>query len=214
MYQNVPDVSKPVSDALMTVGWIIMVPSQSIVLYSRLHLITHNRALLRFLLWMVIINSVVLIIPTCVFNWGALLLLEEPYLRGYTIIEKIQMCVFTAQELIISGVYLFVVRKITVGVHDKRSTMIRQLILMNVLIIALDLVTLSIEFCDWFMIQVTLKGLVYSVKLKVEFAVLSKVINLVRKQRSRSSQAAADQAALAGVKPHSPLGVPPLRKRQ
>ena len=210
LYQNVSDVSKLVSDALMTIGWVIMIPSQSIVLWSRLHLITHNKRVLRALLYLIIIDSVVFIIPTCVFNWGALLRQERPFLRGYTIIEKIQMCVFTVQEVLISGVYLLEVRKVMASARDKRSrSMIRQLILMNVLIISLDIVTLSIEFCDWFMIQVTLKGLVYSVKLKVEFAVLSKIINLVRDKRSES-QRAVDEAAAAAALKIQPLPSPAI----
>ena len=90
MYQNVSSVPKITADALMTVGWVIMIPSQSIVLWSRLHLITHNKQLLRFLLWLIIVDSIALIIPTCVFNWGALLQQKQPYLHGYTIIEKVQ----------------------------------------------------------------------------------------------------------------------------
>lgn len=198
MYQNVSTIPKEVADALMTVGWVIMIPSQSMVLWSRLHLITRNQTLLKFLLWLIIIDSIALITPTCVFNWGALLLQRNPYLRGYTVIEKIQMCVFTAQEILISGVYLYEVRKVMGGIRDKRSRgMVKQLVLMNVLIIALDIVTLSIEFCEWFMIQVTLKGLVYSVKLKVEFAVLSKIISLVRDKRTESERARAYAAAAA-----------------
>ena len=207
-------VSKPVADALMTVGWVVMIPSQSIVLWSRLHLITQNKTLLRFLLWLIIINSIVLIIPTCVFNWGALLRQEPPFLRGYTIIEKIQMCVFTAQEILISGVYLFEVRKvaINVGVREKRTrAIVKQLILMNVAIIALDVVTLATEFCEWFMIQVTLKGLVYSVKLKLEFAVLSQIISMVLDKRS-DSQRAVDEAAAAAAK-HEALGSPAILLR-
>ena len=210
LYQNVSDVSKLVSDALMTIGWVIMIPSQSVVLWSRLHLITHNKKLLRALLFLIIADSVVFIIPTCVFNWGALLQREQPYLRGYTIIEKIQMCVFSAQEILISGVYLFEVYKVMGNVRDKRSRgMVRQLTLMNVLIISLDIIMLSVEFCNWFMIQVTLKGLVYSVKLKVEFAVLSKIINLVRDKRSES-QRAVDEAAAAAALKIQPLASPAI----
>jgi hypothetical protein len=163
---------------------------------------------------MIIINSIVLIIPTCVFNWGALLRQEPPFLRGYTIIEKIQMCVFTTQEILISGVYLWEVRKVVigVGVREKQSrSMIKQLVLMNVAIIVLDVVTLATEFCEWFMIQVTLKGLVYSVKLKLEFAVLSQIINLVLDKRS-DSQRAVDEAAAAAAK-HDALSSPAILLR-
>lgn len=192
MYQNVAYVDKPVSDALMTAGWVVMIPSQSIVLWSRLHLITRNERLLRFLLYMIIIDSLCLIIPTCVLNWGSLMGHLPRFIHGYGIIEKIQMCVFTTQEVIISGVYLFEVRNVMSIVFEKRAKgMMKQLILMNLLIIFLDLVTISIEFCNLFMIQVTMKSMIYSVKLKVEFAVLSKVISVVRESRNNSDRVVA-----------------------
>jgi hypothetical protein len=196
----VSDVPKTGADVLMTVGWVLMIPSQSIVLWSRLQLVTRNKTLIRSLLCLIIVDSVLLIIPTCVFNWGALLQQRQPYLRGYMVIEKIQMCVFSAQEILISGVYLFEVWKIAGSITGKKAiSMVKQLIMMNVLIIVLDITILVIEFCNYFMIQVTLKALVYSVKLKVEFAVLSKIISLVRERRTASELERAEAAAIASV---------------
>jgi hypothetical protein len=196
MYQNVNCVPKPVADALMTAGWVVMIPSQSIVLWSRLHLVTQNRKLLQLLLWLIIIDSIVCIVPTCVLNWGSLVGHHPRFIHGYSIIEKIQMCIFTTQEVVISMVYLFEVRKVMRIICEKRAqAMMKQLICMNVLIIFLDLVMLSIEFCNLFMIQVTMKSMVYSVKLKVEFAVLSKIISVVRERNNsnRGAGAAAKQ---------------------
>ena len=48
-----------------------MVVGQSIVLYSRLHLITQNRTLLNAVLWMIIINSTLMYIPTTALTFGS-----------------------------------------------------------------------------------------------------------------------------------------------
>jgi len=60
-----------------------------------------------------------------------------------------------------------------------RKTMY-QLLAINVLIITMDLALLAVEFANLYLIETTLKGVVYSIKLKLEFAVLGKLIQLVR----------------------------------
>ena len=60
-----------------------------------------------------------------------------------------------------------------------RKTMY-QLLAINVLIITMDLALLATEFANLYLIETTLKGVVYSVKLKLEFAVLGKLVQFVR----------------------------------
>src|ERR1700712_2005699 len=92
---------------LMTLGWLILVPGQSLVLYSRLHLISQNRALLRFVFWLIIIDTFVLCVPTTVLMLNANFTHATHYVNGYAIMEKIEMTVFTTQEFLISGIYLW-----------------------------------------------------------------------------------------------------------
>ena len=89
-----------------------MVTGQSVVLYSRLHLVLYDKKLLRRILYMICINAVLLHIPTSVLNFGA----RGPpnqnrasatnWSYGYSIMEKIQMTIFCIQEFIISGIYV------------------------------------------------------------------------------------------------------------
>ena len=51
-----------------------------------------------------------------------------------------------------------------------------QLLAINVIIIILDITLLSCEFLNLYIIEVTFKGVVYSIKLKLEFAVLSQLV--------------------------------------
>jgi hypothetical protein len=51
---------------LATIGFYVMVPGQSVVLYSRLHLVCQSHKVLRFVLWLIIIDAVILLIPTTV----------------------------------------------------------------------------------------------------------------------------------------------------
>src|SRR5438034_7612728 len=68
-FQLVDSVWLPLS--LITVGWYVMVTGQSVVLYSRLHLVLHNPTTLRRVLYMIIINAVILHVPTTVLTYGS-----------------------------------------------------------------------------------------------------------------------------------------------
>jgi hypothetical protein len=59
-----------VSMAFITIGWYAMVTGQSVVQYSRLHLVVHNRNKIKWVLWMIIINFFLFHIPTTVMTYG------------------------------------------------------------------------------------------------------------------------------------------------
>lgn len=51
-------------------GWTMMVSGQSVVPYSRLHLVLDDLRLLRVVLWMIIIDAILFHIPTTVTHVG------------------------------------------------------------------------------------------------------------------------------------------------
>jgi hypothetical protein len=83
---------------LLTIGWYPMVTGQSVVLWSRLHLIVsgeEGRKILKWTKWMIIIDAIVLHIPTTVLTCGSNSNTETAvFVRGYNIMEKIQMIGF------------------------------------------------------------------------------------------------------------------------
>jgi hypothetical protein len=189
-------------------GWVIMVPGQSLVLYSRLHLISSNYRLLRIIFWTIVTTGVVLCVPTVTLNLRQYTKHPQVYTRGYVVMEKIQLSIFTAQEAFISLFYFWEIRRIllvitsspTISFTPDRFNMhstststkttrksMWQLVAMNVLLLILDVVLLTVEFQNFYMIQTTFKSLVYSTKLKVEFAVLSQIKGVMKTRSSQSS---------------------------
>jgi hypothetical protein len=63
-----------------------------------------------------------------------------------------------------------------------------QLFTINVLIIHMDVALLGVEFANLYIIEATFKGVVYSVKLKLEFAVLGKLVSFVTGNQSRRTR--------------------------
>lgn len=59
-----------ISCVLITIGWWTMVTGQSLVLYSRLHLLVVDRKKLRWILYMICIDAVIFHLPTTVLTFG------------------------------------------------------------------------------------------------------------------------------------------------
>jgi hypothetical protein len=59
-----------VSVAFITIGWYAMVTGQSLVLYSRLHLVVRDKEKIRWVLYMIIIDVFLFHFPTTVLTFG------------------------------------------------------------------------------------------------------------------------------------------------
>ena len=172
------------------IGWIAMVTGQSLVLYSRLHLVLRNEKLLRGIFWMIIIDAIALYTSTTVVQFGSY---SEKNIVGFKkasyVLEKVQMTGFTTQELIISGLYMREISRLTRSVfdYDRRRTL-RILTTVQVIIVLLDIGLLILEYCDLIIYQETFKSVAYSVKLKMEFAVLGKLISGISHSQTAAGQ--------------------------
>ncbi|KAI9727989.1 MAG: hypothetical protein M1828_005394 [Chrysothrix sp. TS-e1954] len=175
-----PNVSPYISVSFLSLSWMVMVPGQSFVLYSRLHLITQNQKLLRAVFWMIIIDAIILCIPTAVLTYGTNSNKPALFLHGYQIMEKIQMTCFVIQELIISSIYLYEIRRILGVVYEGGTRQLMyELLIINVIIIGLDVALITVEYLNLYEIETVFKGMVYTIKLKLEFGVLSKLVKVV-----------------------------------
>ncbi|MCJ1365801.1 hypothetical protein MMC16_004926 [Acarospora aff. strigata] len=167
------------SVTIITIGWYAMVTGQAVVLYSRLHLVVREQRTLRLVLAMIIVDAICFHIPTTVLTYGANSNKSEAFIHGFVIVEKLQMTAFCMQEFIISAIYVYATIKLLRPVyHGKTRKVMTQLIWINLIIIAMDLVLLAMMYADRYEIEATLKPMVYSIKLKLEFAVLNQLMTL------------------------------------
>ncbi|KAJ5715577.1 uncharacterized protein N7483_012758 [Penicillium malachiteum] len=181
---------------LSTIGFYVMVPGQSMVLYSRLHLVVQNRQILRFVLWLIIVDAVILLIPTTILTFSTAYIRTDPFIRGYNVMERLQLAWFCCQEFVISGIYIFETVKLLRLMPDKdhrRTRIMYELLAINFVIILLDVALLVVEYIGFYSLQTTLKPMVYSIKLKLEFGVLGKLVSLVHNSRSQPTSAEQDE---------------------
>jgi hypothetical protein len=176
------------SVTIITIGWYAMVTGQAVVLYSRLHLVVREQRTLRLVLAMIIVDAICFHIPTTVLTYGANSNNADAFTRAFDIFEKLQMTAFCVQEFTISTIYVYATVKLLRPVyHGKTRKVMTQLIWINVIIIAMDLVLLAMEYDNRYEIEATLKPMVYSIKLKLEFAVLNQLMTLANASVRRNA---------------------------
>ncbi|KFZ08129.1 hypothetical protein V502_09533 [Pseudogymnoascus sp. VKM F-4520 (FW-2644)] len=160
-------------------GWATMVTGQSVVLYSRLHLVTAEANVLKPIKWMIIVNALVFHIPITVMLFASHIGTDmAQFVAVYKVYEKIQMTGFCIQEFVISGVYLReAVRLIVSLAKSKARRTMWQLFSINIIIIVMDIFLLVLEYRNLDTMEQTTKGLIYSIKLKLEFAILGKLVD-------------------------------------
>ena len=94
--------------------------------------------------------------------------------------NKLNSYSISIQETILSSIYIFeTVRILRTSLRPNTRKLLSQLVAINVIIIILDITLLSCEFANLYIIETTFKGVVYSIKLKLEFAVLGQLVQFV-----------------------------------
>ncbi|ORY58034.1 uncharacterized protein BCR38DRAFT_312850, partial [Pseudomassariella vexata] len=171
------------------IGWIMMVTSQSLVLYSRLHMLYFDMRTLRCVLVMIIWNAITLHSIAAVLTIGANSHAAEKFLFAYSVFEKIQVTLFFIQESIISGLYLWKSFSFLgfQEYHERTAAevkgILQYLIFVNIVVILLDISVLVLEFLGLYLVQVTCKVFAYSVKLKLEVSILNRLVDFVNRTR-------------------------------
>ncbi|KAL2155252.1 hypothetical protein VTH82DRAFT_3928 [Thermothelomyces myriococcoides] len=195
---------------LVVVGWCGMVTGQSVVLYSRLHIVMRNTSRLRLVLVMIITNAIIGHIPIIVVAYGANSSNPGPFIVPYSIYERVQVTLFFLQEIIISGLYihetviLMRVRSRS-GISGHSTTQRRlmtHLVVVNIIVVVLDITILVLEYWGMYALQTAYKGFVYSVKLKLEFSILNRLVEMTQGSSS------GDESSYARTGPGTsfPLG--------
>ncbi|KAI8833169.1 hypothetical protein BJ741DRAFT_613065 [Chytriomyces cf. hyalinus JEL632] len=168
LYEESSNILRPL--IVLTIGWYGMVTGFAVTLYSRLAIIRVPNFIQTYIRNFIIYNVVFSHFPTTVFTFGANIVGSEFWVHGYSIIEKIQMTMFCVQEIILGVVYLIYIQK---KFGSRLKSLVSHTIGANIVVLVLDISMLIIEYCNLYKYQIMLKVLVYSIKLKFEFYILT-----------------------------------------
>ena len=170
-----------VHTAFSSFGWWCMVTGQSLVLYSRLHLAVRDKRILRAILVMIVVDFCLFQVPTTLQKFLSTQANTGVWLQVYHVYERIQLVVFTLQELIISVIYI---RAAVIWLSPSDPEGMRQtkhfLIYLNILCIALDIAIVCEVSTNQWLYEEASQSLAYAIKLTLEFAVLNKVMEVYR----------------------------------
>ncbi|KAH7383346.1 hypothetical protein BKA66DRAFT_441678 [Pyrenochaeta sp. MPI-SDFR-AT-0127] len=185
-----PQCPWTLSLCLAQAGWVAMVSGFSMVIYSRLNIIVENRRIRRFALAMIVFNGVVWHIAMTTLSAG---IARErntghreripAWQRIHDPLERVQIVMFSAQETIISFFYVraaYQYLKNRFAQQDKTRSAMFLLLLVQVIIVAVDIALIVIDFAGYLQLKLFIHSFVYSVKLELEFVVLNQLVELSR----------------------------------
>ncbi|KAL9561301.1 hypothetical protein ACKAV7_014656 [Fusarium commune] len=144
------------------------------------------------ILWMIIINAIVChgaIIPMA---YGCVSNSPEIWQKPYIIMEKIEVTAFFLQEVILSSIYITQTVQLirlerVMGKTGSSHRLMKHLILVNILIIILDITILALEYANQYEYQTAYKCFVYSTKLKLEFTILNRLVEMTTESKDIGS---------------------------
>jgi len=164
--------------AMELIAWVGMVTGQSLVLWSRLHLVVHNPTVLRCTLAMIIVDAIVFHVPASVLELGSHSNKSALFTPGFNVFERIQLIAFSLQEAILSLIYSWeAVRLLNLRPRGNYRGTLVQLLVVNLAMICMDAAIIGLQYSDLFDVHVSLKAFAYSVKLKLEYAILGKLVD-------------------------------------
>ncbi|KAB8274004.1 hypothetical protein BDV30DRAFT_97386 [Aspergillus minisclerotigenes] len=167
------------SVALEVVGWWGMVTGQSMVLWSRLHLVVHSRKILRWTLIMIIVDAILFHVPASVLEFGAHSNHQDQFNPAFDIFERIQLVAFSVQEIVLSVIYAWAaVEMLKLLPRGHYKGILIHLLVINFVMISMDAVVVGMQYAGFFRLHVSLKAMFYSVKLKMEYAILGKLVHV------------------------------------
>ncbi|KAL4791385.1 hypothetical protein BDV19DRAFT_401402 [Aspergillus venezuelensis] len=206
-----------------TSGYIVLFfrPDVSRFVASRLNFVVHKERLLKELLILIIVNAILLHGPTIVLLYGTVSSnksITKPFDAGYSVMEQIQLVGLCLQEALLSGIYVWETAKLLrLRPESRHRPIVAQLLIMNVLVLIFDFAVVIVEYAGFYAVQVMFKPVAYSIKLKLEYAVLGRLVQIAQGGSSTTDVTGFDTlpkpdgpAGSGTFGPPSPLSGPPL----
>lgn len=201
------DITPYISVTMILVPWCGMVTGQSLVLWSRLHLVLQWPRILRGVLGMIIVDALIFHTPIFVLMYGIVSPQSRRFIRGYNIMERIQLVGFCVQELVLSGFYVWETAKmLRLRPERRHKQILTQLLIINVFILILDFAVVGTEYAGYYAVQVMFKPVAYSIKLKLEYAILGKLVEIANSASSVSCPSSSVRDVILSGQSNTRLG--------
>jgi hypothetical protein len=136
-----------VTTAINTLGYLIYIPAEFTVLYSRLHILAASQKTLRFVGILAAAEYALFTIPNAVLSIGASTISTPAFDISYSYFQRIEIVGYTITEIIFSIVYIrHTLRMWGTGAEPKVKKILKWCLCANILVILLDIVTVVFEY--------------------------------------------------------------------
>jgi hypothetical protein len=133
--------------AVSTLGYLIYIPAEFAILYSRLHLLAASQ---RTLFWVIILamtEYTLVTIPNAILSIGASTTSSKSFSVSYGYFQRIEIVVYMATEIIFSIIYIrHTLQMWATGSKPKAKKILKLCLCANAIVILLDIVTVVFEF--------------------------------------------------------------------
>jgi hypothetical protein len=185
---------------LAMLGWIILYAGQYGVLYSRLHLVLGMPRIRTLTLVVIVLGFVCLVLPVV----ALFIVTNDDSLNDATqqslavpldVLEKVQIAFVSAVEIAIGALYVYEALYTLRPIHVLRGTevqrIIYQLAAQLAVFVVLDTIIVATRLSGYSPIKLMLVPVAYSIKAKVEMAVLTNLTEFVQSRTCYCSRGAA-----------------------
>jgi hypothetical protein len=141
-------LSQPWITALLTAfGYLVFIPAQFLVLYSRLHILSASQKIKRFVLVLGTTEVLLVVLPNATVSTAAIVVDSQLLSSIYSYVQRIEVCIYSTTMITISLVYLYQVSR-TWPMHSEPRIrrVLKQLIYGAIFMILLDISNVIMEY--------------------------------------------------------------------
>lgn len=170
------------SSIFTLIAYFCMNTAPLFVLYSRLHFVIEEPRRIRWILFVIFAMAIPLFTASIVLSIGSYR--HKPgYLHSLSICLRVQVTCFCVIEIFISGLYVwaaFSSLKPIVAMKDKPGKkLLIHLVVVYVVLLVLLAILLMLNYAHFYYVALGFTPFVYSVKLRIEFAIITRLVDLV-----------------------------------
>lgn len=173
----------PLYTLFLAIDWGIYTTAQSLVLYSRLHLVMRNQRIQRYVLYMIVSTVFIFVVPHLILMWPAYNTSDHEMSSLWSpreaIVQRYTQIGYTITESIISGLYIWsLVRLLRVKSNVRQRRVMTDLIYVNVVVVAFDILQVTFVYTNQLGFSQPVQSFSYILKLRLEFVVLNQLMDV------------------------------------
>lgn len=182
----------PLYTLFLAIGWAVYCTAQSLVLYSRLHLVMRNPRIQRYVLYMIVSTVLIFVVPHLVLMWPAYNTSDHEMSSLWSpreaIVQRYTQIGYTITESTISGLYIWsLVRLLRLKSNVRQQRVMSDLIYVNLVVIAFDILEVSFVYTNQLGISQPVQSFSYILKLRLEFVVLNQLMDVAARGMRRET---------------------------